>query len=239
MKIALLGYGKMGKIIEKIAQERDHEICLRLTSENREALTTLKSSNADVAIDFSTPEAAADNLKACFAQGVPVVCGTTGWLKAWDDVILQMTENKGTLLYASNFSIGVNLFFQLNEKLAQIMHPHAKAYQPTIEEVHHVHKKDAPSGTAISLAEGIIKHWPDKTSWTLTGEKKSEKQLAINAVRKDEVPGTHSIEYKSNIDSIIIQHVAYSREGFALGAVLTAEWLPRQKGLKTMAEFLR
>lgn len=231
MKIALVGYGKMGQIIDKIAQERGHEIVARL----KETPTKENLNGAEVAIEFSLPEVAFENIKTCLENKIPVVCGTTGWLdKKLETEQIAVAQNTG-FIYASNFSLGVNLFFALNEKLAQLMSPFQKNYQCQLEEIHHIHKLDAPSGTAISLAQGIFPH-TDFENWKL-GETEG-KDLGINAIREGEVPGTHSIFYRSEVDEIEIKHTAFNRSGFALGAVIAAEWILGKKGNFTMKDVL-
>jgi 4-hydroxy-tetrahydrodipicolinate reductase len=230
MKIALLGYGKMGKTIERLAKERGHSIVFKSSSETSKGTV----SEADVAIDFSTPETAAENIKSCLKLGIPVVSGTTGWLENYNEVIKFCEESNGSFIYASNFSIGVNLFFNLNEQLARIMRPWDE-YKVSIEEIHHIQKKDAPSGTAISIAEGIIKH-SNKTGWKLSDAE--EEEIEIIAKRIDKVNGQHEVVYTSEIDSISIKHEAHSREGFATGALLASEWLKSKKGVFTMKDVL-
>ncbi|WP_298326576.1 4-hydroxy-tetrahydrodipicolinate reductase [uncultured Dokdonia sp.] len=232
MKIALLGYGKMGKTIESIATDRGHEIVARVNSPESFTLA-----DADVAIDFSIPDSAVDHLTKCFEAGVPVVSGTTGWLDNYQDMIALCTKNKGGFIYASNFSVGVNLFFEFNRKLAAIMAPH-KDYEVDMTEIHHTQKLDAPSGTAITLAEGIIEA-SDYTAWDLNeGQNIQENHLPISAEREGTVPGTHIINYKSEIDTITLSHEAHSRQGFALGAVVAAEWLQGKQGVFTMRDVL-
>ncbi|GIZ10306.1 4-hydroxy-tetrahydrodipicolinate reductase [Flavobacterium sp. UMI-01] len=230
MKIALLGYGKMGQVIERIALERGHEIVLKKDEFN----TYDGLSSADVAIDFSVPMAAVDNISACFHTNVPVVSGTTGWLDRYDEMIALCKEKNGGFISSSNFSLGVNLFFGLNEYLAKMMSK-IDGYNVTMEEIHHIHKLDAPSGTAISLAQGVIEN-SDYTNWTL--ETANEKEIHIEAVRTGEVPGTHTVTYNSGIDSIEIKHTAHNREGFALGAVIAAEWLAGKQGIYSMRDVL-
>lgn len=230
MKIALLGYGRMGKAIEKIAVERGHEVVLKVDIDHANYDLSL----ADVAIDFSSPDAAFGHLKSCIENGVPVVSGTTGWLSKYDEIVSFCKEKDGAFIYASNFSIGVNLFFNLNEYLAKMMQ-NIEGYNISMEEIHHIHKLDAPSGTAISLAEQIIKN-SSKEQWSL--ENKSEKDIFIGVKREDEVPGTHTVEYASNVDAIEIKHTAFNRTGFALGAVIAAEWLCDKKGIYTMKDVL-
>ncbi len=231
MKIALVGYGKMGKIIDEIAQKRGHEIVARL----KETPTAENLNNADVAIEFSLPEAAYDNIKACLENKIPVICGTTGWLEKKEEVEKMAVDHDSAFLYGSNFSLGVNLFFALNEKVAEIM-KNVDEYSCQLEEIHHIHKKDAPSGTAISIAEGIIKNNPKFNAWKL--EETQGNELGIFAIREDEVPGTHSVYYKSEVDEIEIKHTAFNRNGFALGAVVAAEWIKNKKGNFTMKDVL-
>jgi len=230
MKIALLGYGKMGKVIERIALERGHEIVLKKDEFN----TYDGLSTADVAIDFSVPSAAVDNISAAFNANVPVVSGTTGWLEHYDEMIALCNEKKGGFISSSNFSLGVNIFFGLNEYLAKIM-KQFDSYKVSMEEIHHIHKLDAPSGTAISLAQGVIEN-SNYTGWSLDEEK--DNQIRIDAKRIGEVPGTHTVNYDSAIDSIEIKHTAHNREGFALGAVIAAEWLAGKQGIFTMKDVL-
>jgi len=231
MKIALVGYGRMGKIIDEIALKRGHEVVARL----KETPTAENLNNPDVVIEFSLPEVAFDNIKACLENKIPVICGTTGWLERKDEVEKLSLENGTAFLYGSNFSLGVNLFFALNEKLADLM-KNVDQYSCQLEEIHHVHKLDAPSGTAISLAEEIIKNNAKFDAWKL--EETKEKQLGIFAIREDEVPGTHSVYYRSEVDEIEIKHKAYNRNGFALGAVVAAEWIKDKKGNFTMKDVL-
>jgi 4-hydroxy-tetrahydrodipicolinate reductase len=236
MKIALLGYGRMGKAIEQIAIDRGHEIVLRIQSNNRDVLDTFDSSMIDVAIDFSLPETAYENLKWCMKKQIPTICGTTGWLDKKAEIENLCTENNSAFLYASNFSLGVNLFFELNNKLAQLMKKHSE-YEPNIHEIHHTKKLDAPSGTAITLAEGIIEEYTSKENWVCDQDAASN-EVGISSERIDPVPGTHSIQYTSDIDSIEIKHTAHNRKGFALGAVLAAEWIEKRRGLFTMKDVL-
>jgi 4-hydroxy-tetrahydrodipicolinate reductase len=231
MRIALVGYGKMGKIIDEIAQKRGHEIVARL----KETPTTENLNNPDVTIEFSLPEVAYDNIKACLENKVPVICGTTGWLEKKSEIEKIAVDNDTAFLYGSNFSLGVNLFFALNEKVAEIM-KNVDEYSCQLEEIHHIHKKDAPSGTAISIAEGIIKNNPKFNAWKL--EETQGQELGIFAVREDEVPGTHSVYYKSEVDEIEIKHTAFNRDGFALGAVVAAEWIKDKKGNFAMKDVL-
>jgi len=231
MKIALFGYGKMGKVIEKIAIERGHEIVLKI--EQGDASYNLKI--ADVAIDFSTPTAAVSNITEAINCQIPVVCGTTGWLEAFESIKSLCHTKNGAFLYASNFSLGMNLFFELNRKLAQVMKPYGE-YSMGIEEIHHTQKQDAPSGTAITLAEDAIKE-SEYTGWSL-GKSLDPKQIGIEAKRIENIPGTHSVSYDSKIDSIEIKHIAKNREGFGLGAVIAAEWLFGKTGVFSMKDVL-
>jgi len=231
MKIALFGYGKMGKTIEQIALQKGHTIVLKTSGKS----SLEKIIEADVAIDFSTPKAAASNIKFCLERQIPIVCGTTGWLDNYDEIINFCNKCNGAFIYASNFSIGVNIFFKMNEYLAKLMKPW-KEYQVTLEETHHTEKLDTPSGTAITLAEDIIKN-SDNKSWNLKKSKK--KNIMITSKRVTNVKGTHTINYQSEIDTISIQHEAKSREGFALGALIAAEWLVGKKGVFSMKDVLK
>lgn len=230
MKIALLGYGKMGKTLERIATERGHQITARITDD----IETQDLSDADIAIDFSVPSAAFNNITSCFKKGIPVVSGTTGWLEKYPEAVKACETANSAFIYASNFSLGVNIFFELNKKLAELIQPFSD-YRVSMEEIHHTQKLDAPSGTAITLAEQIIERL-DLTTWTL--EAPGEKELPIAAIRTDSVPGTHKVSYSSAIDSINIEHIAHSRDGFALGAVVAAEWLQHKKGVYSMKDVL-
>ena len=236
MKIALIGYGKMGKAIEKIALQNGHEIVLKISTKNREELTKDNLKKADAAIEFTGPESAAENLKKCFGAGVPVVCGSTGWLDKWDEIKNICALNNGALLYASNFSIGVNLFFGLNEYLANLMKEY-ETYNVQIEEIHHTQKKDAPSGTAITLAEQILQNSAMKKSWINHSPGKAE-ELEIISKRIDPAAGTHTIKYTSTIDDIEIIHTAHNRTGFASGAIKAAEFLQGKTGIFTMKDVL-
>ena len=230
MKIALLGYGKMGQVIEKIALERGHEIVLKKTSTS--PYSGLEK--ADVAIEFSIPESAIGNIKQCFDTNIPVVCGTTGWLEHYEEIVSTCKQQNGSFIYASNFSLGVNIFFELNEYLARMMSK-IDQYQVGVEEIHHTQKLDSPSGTAITIAKGIIEN-SNYTNWTL--DKASENEIFIDAKRIENVPGTHRVFYESKVDQIEIKHTAHNREGFALGAVIAAEWLAGKKGVFTMKDVL-
>ena len=231
MKIALLGYGRMGQAIEKIALERGHDIVLKVDINTPEYDITL----ADIAIDFSIPTSAFDNITNCFKNGVPVVSGTTGWLDRLDDAISVCNENNSGFITATNFSLGVNIFFELNEQLAKMMR-NLQDYSISMEEIHHTKKLDAPSGTAITLAEGVIKN-TSKNNWALDVTNSND-TIPIVAKRIDDVPGTHTVSYESSIDSIEIKHTAHNREGFALGAVVAAEWLVGKSGVFSMKDVL-
>ncbi|MFC3417332.1 4-hydroxy-tetrahydrodipicolinate reductase [Algoriphagus hitonicola] len=238
MNILLLGYGKMGQLIGEIAESRSHHLAGKITIENRDELDQLKPENIDVAIEFSQPEAAVENFEWCFEKGIPVVSGTTGWLSEKSRIENLAIEKNGTFFYASNFSIGVNIFFKVNQFLAKLMNE-TQGYQASIEEIHHTAKKDAPSGTAITLAEGIIQNHHSYRKWNLSDEPSdSELSLPITSKRIDPAPGTHIIRYQSEIDDIEISHTAHSRQGFALGAVLVSEWLKDRKGVFSMDDFL-
>ena len=231
MKIALFGYGKMGKTIEQLALQKGHTIVLKTSGKS----SLEKVIEADVAIDFSTPKAAASNIKFCLERQIPIVCGTTGWLENYNEIINFCKNCNGAFIYASNFSIGVNLFFKMNEYIADLMKSW-KGYQISLEEIHHTEKLDTPSGTAITLAEGIIKN-SDKISWNQKELK--ENNINITSKRIKDLKGTHRVNYQSEIDTISIQHEAHSRKGFALGALLAAEWLVGKKGIFTMKDVLK
>lgn len=241
MNILLLGYGKMGKAIEQLALERKHSIVEKIDLHNADLLNTLDTKQVDVAIEFSQPDAASYNIRYCLKNGIPVISGTTGWLKDKPAIEDYCIESNGTFFYASNYSIGVNIFFRLNEYLVGIMKKF-EDYEPSMVEIHHTEKKDAPSGTAITLAEGILKEHPKKYEWQL--ERKEENyaatgKLPIKSIREGQVPGTHAITYASAIDDIEIKHTAHTRKGFALGAVLVAEWIKNKQGILTMHDFLK
>lgn len=234
MKIALLGYGKMGKTIEKIAVERGHSVVLKVGRNDKNYDVT----SADVAIDFSIPDAAVTNITTCFNASVPIICGTTGWLNQFEDMVTLCRKKNGAFIYASNFSLGVNLFFELNKKLAQMMKS-LDTYSVGIEEIHHLQKLDAPSGTAITLAEDIIAN-TDKTNWFLKDQINTVDTygIPITAEREPEIPGTHTVHYDSQVDTIAIKHTAHNRNGFALGAIVAAEWLHNKTGVFTMKDVL-
>ena len=230
MKIALLGYGKMGQVIERIAIERGHEIILKKDENN----TFEGLSNADVAIDFSIPTAAVTNISSCFNSNVPVISGTTGWLEHYDEMVELCKTTKGAFISSSNFSLGVNIFFEINEYLAKVMSKF-DSYSVAMEEIDHTQKLDAPSGTAISLAKGVIAN-SSYTNWTL--ETPDSDQIHIEAKRIGAIPGTHTVNYNSAVDAIEIKHTAHNRDGFALGAVIAAEWLIGKQGIYTMKDVL-
>ena len=236
MNIALIGYGKMGKAIEEIADNKGHSIVLKIDLDNKKDLTISNLQKADVAIEFTGPDTAADNIYVCMDAGVPVISGSTGWLNKLAAVQDYCKEKNGSFLYASNFSIGVNLFFELNKKLAALM-TNFPEYNVTIEETHHTQKKDAPSGTAITLAEQVIEEIPHKSSWT-NDAATSDSQLSIVSKRIDPAPGTHIVKYKSAIDNIEIIHTAHNRMGFASGALMAAEFIQNRKGIFTMKDVL-
>jgi 4-hydroxy-tetrahydrodipicolinate reductase len=252
MNIALLGYGKMGKAIEEIALQKAHKIVLRIDDQNLEELTKENLQKADVAIEFTGPDSAASNILLCFDAGVPVVCGTTGWLSQMNMVKQKCKEINGSFLYASNFSIGVNIFFELNKKLAMLMKQQTN-YDVSVEEIHHTQKKDAPSGTAITLAEQIIDELGQKNKWTLRQAQDDRPQaqalrqaqddtisneLIITSKRIDPAAGNHSVKYTSNVDDIEIIHTAHNRKGFAAGALLAAEFIHDKKGIFTLKDVL-
>jgi 4-hydroxy-tetrahydrodipicolinate reductase len=241
MKIALLGYGKMGQIIERFALERGHEVVLKITAENKEELTSANLSKADIAIDFSAPDTAISNIYACFDAHVPVVVGTTGWYGQLQEIKNDCQSSNNTLLYGSNFSIGVNLFFQINKVMARLMNDFP-AYDVQVEEIHHTQKLDSPSGTAMTIAEGIIdnldrKHeWVNELEGTPFNDVVKSDQILIASQRLDQVPGTHTVVYSSEVDEIELKHTAHSRAGFALGAVVAAEWLQHKQGFYNIAD---
>jgi 4-hydroxy-tetrahydrodipicolinate reductase len=238
MKITLLGYGKMGRAIEEIASQRGHEIVCRVGIENLEDRTIENIKKADVVIEFTGPDSAFENIKLCIDAGVPVVSGSTGWLAKFDEAKSYCLAKKGGLLYASNFSVGVNIFFALNRKLAQLMKGHPE-YRVSLKEIHHTQKLDAPSGTAISLAEQVMQAIPGKKKW-VNHESGDDSDLVIVSERKDPAPGTHSITYQSDIDDISITHTAHNRKGFATGAVLAAEFLNKHRsGVFGMSDVLQ
>lgn len=241
MKIVLLGYGKMGQLIERFAMKRGHEVVLIVDERNRDSITSEDLEDAGMAIDFSTPNAALENISLCFESNLPLVVGTTGWYEHLDEVKDTCLEADQALLYGSNFSIGVNIFFHINKMLAKAVNPY-KQYDVQVEEIHHIHKLDAPSGTAITIAEGILENSDEKKSWVNSVEGSGEEvipkpnELLIESLRIEEVPGTHTVLYSSEVDQIEFKHTAHSREGFALGAVIAAEWLFGKKGFYQVTE---
>ncbi|WP_164126351.1 4-hydroxy-tetrahydrodipicolinate reductase [Sphingobacterium luzhongxinii] len=241
MKIVLLGYGKMGQLIEKFALKRGHEVVLIVDASNRDSIGAEDLEGADVAIDFSTPEAALSNISLCFEANLPIVVGTTGWYEHMQEVKETCLEAEQALLYGSNFSIGVNVFFHINRLLAHAMNPY-KQYDVQVEEIHHIHKLDAPSGTAITIAEGILDNYESKSSWVneVVGAENDvinkPDELLIESLRIEEVPGTHTVLYSSEVDQIELKHTAHNRDGFALGAVVAAEWLKGRTGFFQVTE---
>jgi 4-hydroxy-tetrahydrodipicolinate reductase len=241
MKIALLGYGKMGKIIEKIATDRKHEIVLKIDFDNLHELTPENLKQADVAIEFTTPSSVISNINTCFEAGVPIVVGTTGWYDKLGEIKQQCEAGDNTLLYATNFSVGVNIFFHINKVLARLMNNYPY-YEVQVEEIHHTQKLDSPSGTAITIAEGIIENIDAKKDWANvlvadgnnSDDNVGSNALLIESYRMDSVPGTHTVIYDSEVDSIEFKHTAHNRNGFALGAVLAAEWLKDNKGFHSV-----
>lgn len=243
MNILLLGYGKMGRTIEQVALDRGHQIAGRINEDNYTDLENLEPDDVDVVIEFSSPESAFDNIRYCLKRGWPVVCGTTGWLGHRVEVETVCRETKGAFFYASNYSIGVNLFFRLNKTLAQFMRNYP-SYHVSMTEIHHTEKKDAPSGTAITLAEGILEQLPTKHRWVSneTGSRSdntADNAIEIESLRERDVPGTHTVRYESDVDRIEITHLAHSRQGFAVGAVVAAEWLAGREGVFGMDDLLR
>ena len=237
MKIALIGYGKMGKAIEAIALEQHHEVVLKIDVDNAADFTAEKMALADVAIEFTGPHSAVENILKCLSFGIPVVSGSTGWLDQWEKVANYCSEHNGTLIYSSNYSIGVNLFFEVNKYLARLMEQYP-SYDVLLKEIHHTQKKDAPSGTAISLAEQVLQGLSRKTNWTNDAVTPNSNLLAIESERIDPAPGTHHVKYTSVIDDIEIIHTAHNRTGFAGGAVTAAEFAIGKKGIYTMKEVL-
>lgn len=236
MNIALIGYGKMGKAIEEIALQKGHSITLKIDDQNLSELTKENLQQADVAIEFTMPKSAVANILQCFDAAVPIVCGTTGWLDQKNFVEEKCKEAGGTFLTTTNFSIGVNIFFEVNKKLAMLMKPHEN-YDVEIEEVHHTQKKDAPSGTAITIAEGILENSSIKKNW-INIHTEDKNILSIISKRTDSVPGTHTVKYSSEVDDIEIIHTAHNRKGFAAGALMAAEFIHDKKGVFTMKDVL-
>lgn len=238
MNIILLGYGKMGQLIGQIAEERGHKIVGKINLDNTHELNTIDASTVDVAIEFSHPEAALDNLKWAIGKQIPVVSGTTGWLDKKPEIDQLTRDNNSAFFYASNYSIGVNIFFKINKYLASLMNE-TTGYNTSIEEIHHTSKKDAPSGTAITLAEGILESSKALKDWKLSDDLSvSGHSLPIVSKRIDPAPGTHIVRYQSKIDDIELSHTAHSRQGFALGSVLVAEWILGKSGVLSMDDFL-
>lgn len=236
MKIALIGYGKMGKTIEQIALERGHTVDLKIDIDSMGDFTKENLLQCDVAIEFTGPHSAKENILTCLKAGLPVVSGSTGWLEDWNEVADCCKEQNGSFLYASNFSVGVNIFFEVNKTLARLMNGHSE-YAISMQEIHHTQKKDAPSGTAITLAEQIIQEIPAKKKW-VNEETKEPEALPVISIREDPAPGTHSVLYSSPVDDIEIIHTAHNRNGFALGAVLAAEYICKKKGIFSMKDVL-
>ncbi len=236
MKIALLGYGKMGKAIEMQAVAKGHDVVLKVDADNTGDLTPQNLGRADVAIEFSTPETGYDNIHFCLKHGTPVVSGTTGWLDRMEEVTSLCKEKGGAFFYASNYSVGVNILFALNRHLARIMNRQPQ-YEVSVAEIHHIHKVDAPSGTAITLAQGLIEELESKNSW-INQKAAQPDEVGIVSDRIAETPGTHEVMYTSSVDRILIRHEAYSREGFAAGALMAAEWLIGKQGVFGMADLL-
>jgi 4-hydroxy-tetrahydrodipicolinate reductase len=236
MRIVLIGYGKMGKEIERIAIDRGHQIVSKIDIENPNDLISLTNKEVDVAIEFSNPVSAFSNIMKCIEKQIPIVCGTTGWLEKKAEVEKATQSFDSTFFYASNYSIGVNLFFKLNKQLAKLMQPHA-GYDIYTNEIHHIEKKDSPSGTAITIAEGIMSQYPNKNKW-VNNEIPGADEIAIWSQRESTKPGTHTVKYISKVDQIEVTHEAFSREGFALGAVIAAEWILGKKGVLGMDDML-
>jgi 4-hydroxy-tetrahydrodipicolinate reductase len=238
MNILLLGYGKMGQLIGQLAESRGHQLVAKINIDNRQELALLDSKQIDIAIEFSQPEGAVENIKWALQHNIPILSGTTGWLENKSEIEKMTQETNGTFFYASNYSIGVNVFFKVNQFLAKLINE-SGGYKASIEEIHHTAKKDAPSGTAITLAEGIIDSIDSIQKWHLSDNQiDNEQSIAITSKRIDPAPGTHIIRYQSEIDTIEISHTAHNREGFALGAILVAEWIQGKKGVLSMDDFL-
>jgi 4-hydroxy-tetrahydrodipicolinate reductase len=238
VKIALIGYGKMGKLIEEMALAKGHQIGLIIHEHNLQDFTTSNLQQCDVAIEFTSPEAVVANIQRCADAQVPVVVGTTGWYNQFSAVQEYIKAKNSALLHATNFSLGVNLFFKLNTYLAELMNPFLDQYQVQMQEIHHTQKLDAPSGTAISLAEQVIQNQEVYKEWYLKGNQAKNNAFEIEALRIPDVPGTHSVTYQNDIDKIDITHTAHNRKGFAAGAIIAAEWLAGKKGIYTMQDVL-
>lgn len=235
LRIAIVGYGKMGKTIERLAEDRGHSIVATIERKNKNELDLINTNNCDVAIEFSSPESVLANLEQLSTKGINTVCGTTAWLEHYDKICQQFQKSKSGFLYASNFSIGVNIFFKVNKILAELLAPRSE-YNVSMREEHHIQKKDAPSGTAISLINDILDSSTTKSSWSLT--EKTEENIHIEAIREGDIKGTHIVNYDSSIDSISICHTAHTREGFAMGAILAAEFLYQKEGIFSMQDVL-
>ena len=238
MNIALIGYGKMGKAIEEIAISRGHSVVVKFNSQNPLESSQLRTT--DVAIEFSQPDLALKHIKLCADGQIPIVVGTTAWEEHLPEIINHIDKREASLIYSSNFSIGVNLFFEMNKHLARLMNDKTD-YVASITEIHHTHKIDAPSGTAVTLAKDLISNHPTYSSWKLTGQSENMKKsdLPISAIREENVPGTHLISYTSEIDTLTIEHQAHNRKGFALGAVIAAEFIHKKQGVYTMSDILK
>jgi 4-hydroxy-tetrahydrodipicolinate reductase len=241
MRIALIGYGKMGKMIESIALDRNHEIVLVIDQDNLADLTIENLKKADVAIEFSTPSSVLDNINLAIEAQTPIVVGTTGWYGHLQEIKNNCEENNATVMYGSNFSVGVNIFFQINQQVAKMMNKFSAEYDVAVEEIHHIHKLDSPSGTAITIAEDILSEFKQKTEWVDVKADDpvtihSPQHLIISSYREGEVPGTHSVIYDSDVDRLELKHEAHGRQGFALGAVLAAEWLKEKTGFFSVKE---
>ncbi len=236
MNIVLFGYGKMGKEIEQIALQRGHTIVLKVDKDNLADATKDALQKADVAIEFSTPHTVSDNIQRCFDAHLPIVVGATGWYDQFDSIKTKCLQNKSALFYTTNFSVGVNLFWKVTEQMAKLMNGFPE-YTSSMQEIHHVHKLDKPSGTAITTAEKLLANQSQKKKWSIDN-KAAKEELYIDVVREDEVPGTHTVFYKSAVDEINLTHIAYNRKGFALGAVLAAEFLKGKQGVYTMSDML-
>ena len=238
MNIALIGYGKMGKAIEEIAISRGHSVVVKFNSQNPLESSQLRTT--DVAIEFSQPDLALKHIKLCADGQIPIVVGTTAWEEHLAEIINHIDKREASLIYSSNFSIGVNLFFELNKYLARLMNDQTE-YEASITEIHHTHKIDAPSGTAVTLAKDLISNHPTYSSWKLTGQSQNmeKSDLPISAIREENVPGTHLISYTSEIDTLTIEHKAHNRKGFALGAVIAAEFIHKKQGVYTMSDILK
>jgi len=238
MRILLFGYGKMGKAIEESALSRGHEVPFKIDIDNRSELENIDWGELDVGIEFTQPDSAVENIELGLSRGLPMLSGTTGWLDNWERIMEICRAKDGSFFYASNYSIGVNLFFRLNKIMAGLMDNYQEDYDVSIEEIHHIQKKDAPSGTAITLAQGILDHFTRKKAWT-EQESGQDDDLVITSIREGKIPGTHTVSYSSSIDELKIQHTAHGRQGFALGAVMVAEWLKDRKGILGMDDYLK